>query len=64
MPSKLNIFSLEELNEIEPFIEDYYPKIKLEEEQYNIVDENEIETIIDIDENKNVNNFLICGVMK
>ena len=47
---------VEELNEIEPFIEDYYPKIKLEEEQYNIVDENEIETIIDIDENENVNN--------
>lgn len=47
---------VEELNEIEPFIEDYYPKIKLEEEQYNIVNENEIETIIDIDENKNVNN--------
>ena len=26
----------EDINEIEPFIEDYYPKIKLEEQYYEI----------------------------
>ena len=30
---------IEEINEVEPFIEDYYPKIKVEEEQYSIIEE-------------------------
>ena len=29
---------VEEINEIEPFIEDYYPKIKVEEEEYTLVE--------------------------
>lgn len=30
---------VEELNEIEPFIEDYYPKIQLNEEQFSIIED-------------------------
>ncbi len=33
---------LEELHEVEPFIEDYYPKLKVEEEQYQLIDEKEL----------------------
>ena len=52
---------VEDINEIEPFIEDYYPKITLEEEQFTI--ENPSEEIIEeqinnqyiLEENKNNN---------
>ena len=36
---------IEEINEVEPFIEDYYPKIKVEEEPYTLVEE-ETEVVI------------------
>ena len=39
---------VEEINEIEPFIEDYYPKIKVEEEEYTLV-EKQIEDDIKLD---------------
>lgn len=46
---------VEELNEIEPFIEDYYPKIKLPEEEYSLIDEQQyFEEIVDANENNEV----------
>lgn len=49
---------VEELNEIEPFIEDYYPKIKLEEEQYTLIDEeNIIEVNDEVTDNKQINDI-------
>ena len=45
---------VEEINEVEPFIEDYYPKIKVEEEEYSIIEdviEEEKEEIIETNNN-------------
>lgn len=45
----------EELNEMEPFIEDYYPKIKIEEESFEIISEEKEEiNINDFVENSNI----------
>lgn len=51
----------EDINEIEPFIEDYYPKIKLEEQYYEIneekkEEENIVEEIEDENDTKNLYN--------
>lgn len=34
---------VEDINEIEPFIEDYYPKIKIQEETYQYIEDDELE---------------------
>ena len=36
---------IEELNEVEPFIEDYYPKIKVDEEEFTLVEEKKEEDV-------------------
>ena len=46
---------IEEINEVEPFIEDYYPKIKVEDEPYTLVEE-EKEELIPFDNSVEENN--------
>lgn len=40
---------VEDINEIEPFIEDYYPKIKIQEETYQYIEDEDLEEIIEED---------------
>lgn len=50
---------IEDINEIEPFIEDYYPKIKIEQQNYKIINETgnndiELESYNIVDNNEEV----------
>ncbi len=48
---------IEDINEIEPFIEDYYPKIKIEEQNYEIIEEENIEEEVIINNQKIMKNI-------
>ena len=50
---------VEEINEVEPFIEDYYPKIKVEEEHYAIIEEEPTEEQITLETEDTFDNQII-----